>query len=1058
MPTGADSARLAGQDQLTHMKRAAPRRSRATGDAPDGSRNDGRDASGEALDRSRFLAEAATVLAASLDQTRALQTLARLAVPKLADWCLIYLLDEEGRIRRVAMEAASPDDSALTDRIEGFSLEADAPRGVPAVIRSGAPELHPEADAALLAADVSEPERLEAVLRPLGIRSWMCVPLSARGHTFGAISMVASRSGRTYGPGDLAFAEDLAHRAGLALDNARLFLQVQEAERRFRVLVQEVDAVVWEADPEEERFLFVSPRAEGVLGYPPERWLEPGFLDAIAHPNDGAVVGSFFRAHEPSAGPIQLEFRVVARDGTSRWLRSLGRAEHEPEGRPRLIRGLMLDVTEAKAMEVTRETGLDIARAFRDQHAPDAVATRLLQILCARLGWDSGVLWNAHGDRLRCEGFWPDEGELAEFARACREATPARGEALPGMVWEGRMPRWLEAGELAGALGDRDVGAAGLAQGLVFPLTAGDEAIGVVELYRRRALPLAPMLLSAAGLLGRDVGEFVARRQAEERLLFQKALLESQSESTRDGILVVSPEGRMISFNRRFVEMWGIPQEVVESRSDQAALRSVLDQVVDPESFLSRVSYLYEHPEESSSDELLLRDGRVVDRWSTPLRGEDGAYYGRAWYFQDITEHRRAQEVLQRSGRRAEILAQATNLLGAGLNHDALLRTAAQILACGLHGWCVIDVVDRPGHVRRIAATSGGGSPERLAAVLMTEPPGEGVQDLLDEEHRDDRARLLPSPPSPTLRSAVPEGLTGHPAIAVPLAARGRLLGVATLTSRRREGYGESDLQLTRELADRVALAADNARLYAERSLMARALQQGLLPPDLPRIPGLEVAAEFVSAGHGTDIGGDFYDLFPSGRGEWTAVIGDVSGKGPEAASVTALTRYTIRTAAMRIRRPSRILRILNQAIEESGPPERFCTVACVRLQPSAHGTTATISSAGHPLPLLRTPDGRVEAVGRGGIALGLAPDPALTDRRIVLPEGSTLLLYTDGVTEARHRGEILGEERLRTIMATGTGRPADLVTSVAREVVEFSGGATEDDMAALAIGVPHHR
>jgi hypothetical protein len=138
------------------MKRAPPRRSRATGDVPDRSRSEERDASGEALDRSRFLTEAATVLAASLDQPRALQTLARLVVPKLADWCLVYLLEDDGLIRRVAMEAADPEDAALGRQIERFSLEAGAPRGVPAVIRSGRPELHPEADAALLAADVSD--------------------------------------------------------------------------------------------------------------------------------------------------------------------------------------------------------------------------------------------------------------------------------------------------------------------------------------------------------------------------------------------------------------------------------------------------------------------------------------------------------------------------------------------------------------------------------------------------------------------------------------------------------------------------------------------------------------------------------------------------------------------------------------------------------------------------------------------------------------------------------------------------------------------------------------
>src|SRR5207248_11443603 len=146
----------------------------------------------------------------------------------------------------------------------------------------------------------------------------------------------------------------------------------------------------------------------------------------------------------------------------------------------------------------------------------------------------------------------------------------------------------------------------------------------------------------------------------------------------------------------------------------------------------------------------------------------------------------------------------------------------------------------------------------------------------------------------------------------VPLAARGRTLGALTLVAAESgRHYGPADLAVAEDLARRAAQAVDNARLFTQQRHIARTLQESLLPPKLPEIPGVEVAARYEAAGLGTEVGGDFYDLFET-DGEWGVVMGDVCGKGPEAAAVTGLARYTIRAAAMRERSPSRILGILN--------------------------------------------------------------------------------------------------------------------------------------------------
>jgi PAS domain S-box-containing protein len=163
---------------------------------------------------------------------------------------------------------------------------------------------------------------------------------------------------------------------------------------------------------------------------------------------------------------------------------------------------------------------------------------------------------------------------------------------------------------------------------------------------------------AAAGIVvnTRDVSE---RKQAEDELRFQKTLLEAQSEATIDGILVVSIDGKIISFNHRFAEMWGIPEEVVAARSDEAALQAVRDKLADPQEFLARVTYLYGHPDEESRDEIPLKDGRTFDRYSAPVKSTDGTHYGRVWYFRDVTEREQAEAALRESEERLRFALEA---------------------------------------------------------------------------------------------------------------------------------------------------------------------------------------------------------------------------------------------------------------------------------------------------------------------------------------------------------------------------------------------------------------
>ncbi|HWH34353.1 MAG TPA: SpoIIE family protein phosphatase [Acidimicrobiales bacterium] len=240
---------------------------------------------------------------------------------------------------------------------------------------------------------------------------------------------------------------------------------------------------------------------------------------------------------------------------------------------------------------------------------------------------------------------------------------------------------------------------------------------------------------------------------------------------------------------------------------------------------------------------------------------------------------------------------------------------------------------------------------------------------------------------------------------------------------------------------------------------LARTLQQSLLPPALPEIPGAELAARYHPAGSGLEIGGDFYDVFRTGRGRWGIVVGDVCGKGAEAARFTALARYTVRAASMTAPGPAQVLDTLNRAmlrqndnLSDDGV-ERFATVAYASLRRIGGRLSLILSSGGHPCALVVRSSGRVEPVAAQGMALGLFPGADLREARISLSAGDSLVLYTDGVTEARTDGVFFGEERLMEELGRrGGSRASELAEALERAVLDHQGGEAADDIAILVV------
>ena len=261
-----------------------------------------------------------------------------------------------------------------------------------------------------------------------------------------------------------------------------------------------------------------------------------------------------------------------------------------------------------------------------------------------------------------------------------------------------------------------------------------------------------------------------------------------------------------------------------------------------------------------------------------------------------------------------------------------------------------------------------------------------------------------------------------------------------------------------REYERELLRAKDRAEASEARAeVLARTLQRSLIPPATPHIQDLEVAAAYRPAGDGDEIGGDFYDVFRIGPRDWTIVVGDVRGKGVEAAVVTGLARYTIRAAAVDHPRPSRVLHTLNEVLLRD-ETDRFCTMAVVRLRRAGERWSATVACGGHQPPLLRRPGGGTVEVGRPGVLLGVFPHATFSDTHVALHPGDALVLFTDGVTEARREDEWYGEERTIATVA-GAGPSAQAVTDeLLADVLAFQSGRPRDDVVIVSIRVPDGR
>lgn len=409
------------------------------------------------------------------------------------------------------------------------------------------------------------------------------------------------------------------------------------------------------------------------------------------------------------------------------------------------------------------------------------------------------------------------------------------------------------------------------------------------------------------------------------------------------------------------------------------------------------------------------------------------------------------REVDQRRRAWLAYLADTSELLGQSLDVELTVAVVPQVVVPRLGAWCAVHLVDDAGRLQLAALTHA--DEERLPELRTALEPA-GLHRA--PELRGGLAGLLTGRPGPVRFTVPTDG------VAVPLTSHGTTTGTLSVGRPIDRPHRPEDVALVADVARRAALAVHNAQVTAAHVRVSQALQQALLPRALPVVPGLDLAAQYLPASTGSDVGGDFYDVYPVGPGRWLVAIGDVCGTGAAAAARTGLLRDVLRVLVREGRPLVRAIELLNDVMLESGGPLQFATLAAALVEMRSqndHGGEGgpeldlALVLAGHLQPLLVHPDGRVELLGQHGTAVGLVERVELTCTSHRLGPGDTLLLYTDGVTERRRGDEQFGIERLRRAGGVAAGRPAARLLSVVRAALDrFTRDPHDDDIALLAV------
>jgi PAS domain S-box-containing protein len=477
---------------------------------------------------------------------------------------------------------------------------------------------------------------------------------------------------------------------------------------------------------------------------------------------------------------------------------------------------------------------------------------------------------------------------------------------------------------------------------------------------------------------------------------------------------------------------------------------------------------------------VLLPDGTV--RWfsssSRLVLDENGEPQELLGVVVDVTDRRQAEleraaamhaedvarDAVRAAQRRIEMMARVSVLVDTPLDLDATLQQIADLAVSEVADWCVVDVRE-DGLVHPAAVAHRDPAMVAVLRQIQEKYPSDPRNPRMLELMRTLQPQFIRDiPPELVQQSArdaehvrLVESLHLTSYLAVPLMAFGRGVGVMVLASSNGRHLDEEDVALAREFGIRAGSAVVKARMHAQLQTTARVLQSTLVPRRVPEIPGVAMSAHYRSGTAGVDIGGDYYDVFRTGVDRWWVALGDVCGKGPEAAALAGAVRYSLRAIATETDDPTVALHRLNEVLLAEDWSPRFTTMALATFRVPAEAPdddlTLTVASGGHPPAFVRRADGSVEVVTCQGTLLGLLPELHLETVEVRLGKGDTVLFYTDGATEARlSTGEQVGQSRLTELFAREGADVVDLAPRLAHDLVARAGEGLRDDLCLLTL------
>lgn len=584
-------------------------------------------------------------------------------------------------------------------------------------------------------------------------------------------------------------------------------------------------------------------------------------------------------------------------------------------------------------------------------------------------------------------------------------------------------------------------------------------AIALVSLSRETPVPAGAIEVLRA--IAPQVALTARNHQLAARNRRNRQTLEAVISSSPMGTVVTDLRGRLSLANRAAAEILGMELEPLLGQP----MRRLLDEkvkwrFVNPEEFSARVRSVFGDIEREADHEAETVDGRVIGISSSPVRDTAGGVLGRVLILHDVTAAHTAladaralaaerAALLEREERRAEEevgLTRAAHKMASAVTEneigEALLEHAAYLVpGCSKSAMLARD---RHGDIRAVVTRGYDAESVRRMEYRV----GEGIVGRIVVDRRPFICNDTEIDARVNRRLHRREGIRSF--LCLPITMGERVYGVLSLGSGRPRTFGERELLMITQLARHAAAALQHALLFQQERHIARTLQQALIAERLPDVPGVQLAALYEPAA-GSQVGGDFYSAWTLADGRLALLIGDVSGKGVEAAGVTAMVRYMAEALSQHCTDPAELVGQLNELLCHRMADGSLVTLALVVVD--TEGDALTWCVAGHPPPVILSPDGAFRRLDDPDPPCGVFEGLRFREGVEHFGPGDVLVVYTDGLIEARRRGREFGEDALRDVLVAAVGdAPHDLAHGAYAAVRTWCGGRLGDDVAIAVL------